>query len=217
MGTIAMLRNRRSGFHATGNRVSSSGTPSPPKAFSELNVALIVELNSDGERLLRELQSLRCAVRHIWPPPAQLPDNFDVVYCTLLDDLPRKIPWLPGEPAATLILVDRGSEPLNLKLIHNCAAHGLVHFPITPRSTAGSLAVAREHFLYEQRLRGRIDKLDENLRTIRVVERAKSILMRVKNVSEEEAYNHLRKQAMERRATISAVANAIVDSHELLG
>ena len=78
------------------------------------------------------------------------------------------------------------------------------------------LMMAREHFQYERRLRGRIDKLDENLRTMRLVERAKALLIRLKNLSEEEAYNFLRKQAMEKRVTIGAVASAIIDSHELL-
>ena len=145
---------------------------------------------------MRELQRLRCTVRHIWPMPPQIPEGFDVVYCALVDDLPRRIPWLPGEPATALVIVDRGREHLNLKLIHHCAAHGLVHMPVTSRSAAGSLAMAREHFLYEQRLRGRIEKLDENMRTMRTVERAKLILMRVKNLSEEDAYNYLRNQAM---------------------
>ena len=36
------------------------------------------------------------------------------------------------------------------------------------------------------------------------------------NLSEEEAYNFLRKQAMEKRVTIGAVAAAVIDSHELL-
>ena len=84
-------------------------------------------------------------------------------------------------------------------------------------SGKSTLALARGHFLYERRLRGRIEKLDESLRTMRSVERAKSLLMRLKNVSEEEAYNYLRRQAMERRVTIGAVASAIIDSYELLG
>ncbi len=51
---------------------------------------------------------------------------------------------------------------------------------------------------------------------MRSVERAKSLLIRVKNITEEEAYNYLRRQAMERRVTIGAVATAIVDSYDLL-
>ncbi len=77
--------------------------------------------------------------------------------------------------------------------------------------------MARNLFRYECRLRRRIDKLDENLRTMRSVERAKRILMGSRGLTEEEAYNYLRKQAMDRRASIGALATAIVDSQELLG
>ena len=115
-----------------------------------------------------------------------------------------------------LILVDDGKAPLNLKLIHNCAAHGLLHYPATSRVIQSVLMLAREHFQYERRLRGRIEKLDENLRTMRVVERAKVLLIRLKNLTEDEAYNFLRKQAMEKRVTIAAVATAVIDSHDLL-
>lgn len=216
MARHEVVQERRAGASRGENRAAAASSPPTSKTFCELTVGVIVEPDSDGERLIRELQRLRCTVRHIWPVPPQIPENFDAVYCTFTDDLPRRIPWLPGEPASALIIVDRGSDALNLKVIHNCAAHGLIHFPVTARSTLGSLAMAREHFLYEKRLRGRIEKLDENLRTMRLVERAKSILIRMKNVTEEEAYNYLRNQAMERRVTIGAVANAIIDSHELL-
>ncbi|MDX8485616.1 ANTAR domain-containing response regulator [Mesorhizobium humile] len=193
----------------------SSGQASP-KVYFDLNVAVIVERDDDGERLVRELQRLRCSVHHIWPMPPQIPAQFDAIYCALTDDLPQRLPWIPGEPAAALVVVERGGGALDLRLMHNCAAHGVLHYPTTARSVQASLALARGHYLYEKRLRGRIDKLDESLRTMRSVERAKSLLIRVKHVSEEEAYNYLRRQAMERRVTIGAVANAIIDSHELL-
>lgn len=183
----------------------------------ELNVAVIVERDDNGEFLIRELQRQRAGVRHIWPLPAQIPLQYDAIFSALSDDLPQRIPWVPGEPSSALILVDDGKAPLNLKLIHNCAAHGLLHYPATSRMIQSVLMLAREHFQYERRLRGRIEKLDENLRTMRLVERAKALLIRLKNLSEEEAYNFLRKQAMEKRVTIGAVAAAIIDSQELLG
>lgn len=183
---------------------------------AEFTVAVIVERDDNGEFLIRELQRQRVAVRHIWPKPAQIPLQYDAIFCLLSDDLPQRIPWVPGEPSSALILVDDGKAPLNLKLVHNCAAHGMLHYPATARMIQSVLMMAREHFQYERRLRGRIDKLDENLRTMRVVERAKALLIRLKNLSEEEAYNFLRKQAMEKRVTIGAVAAAVIDSHELL-
>lgn len=198
-----------------GNR-GQAFAQSSSKAFWDLKVAVIVDRDDDGERLVRELQRLRCSVQHEWPMPPQIPAQFDVVFCALSNDLPQRLPWIPGEPAATLVIVDRGEGALDLALLHNCAAHGVLHYPTTGRSVVASLALARSHFLYEKRLRGRIDKLDESLRTMRSVERAKSLLIRIKNVSEEEAYNYLRRQAMERRVTIGAVASAIIDSYELL-
>jgi AmiR/NasT family two-component response regulator len=80
-----------------------------------------------------------------------------------------------------------------------------------------SLALARAQFLYERRLRTRIDKLDETLRAFRCVERAKSILMQTRQIDEDEAYHFMRRQAMKRRISISAVAAAVVDSYDVLG
>ena len=220
--TLKMARqdhgpDKRQPNHKPDARSGSQGAPSQLKAFWDIDVAVILERDDDGERLVRELQRLRCNVRHIWPVPPQIPGQFDVIFCTLTEDLPQRIPWIPGEPEAALILVDRGEGALDLRLMHNCAAHSVLHYPVTARSAQACLALARGHYLYEKRLRGRIDKLDESLRTMRSVERAKALLIRLKHVTEEEAYNYLRKQAMERRVTIGAVANAIIDSHELLG
>lgn len=204
------------GTQKTESRAAVEERPRATGLPAEFTVAVIVERDDNGEFLIRELQRQRVAVRHIWPKPAQIPLQYDAIFCLLSDDLPQRIPWVPGEPSSALILVDDGKAPLNLKLVHNCAAHGMLHYPATARMIQSALMMAREHFQYERRLRGRIDKLDENLRTMRVVERAKALLIRLKNLSEEEAYNFLRKQAMEKRVTIGAIAAAVIDSHELL-
>lgn len=183
---------------------------------TELNVAVFVDRDDNGEFLIRELQRLRAVVRHIWPLPAQLPLQYDVIFCLVSEDLPQRIPWVPGEPSSALVLVDDGKLPLNLELIHNCAGHGMLYFPATSRMIQTVLMLARESFQYERRLRGRIDKLDDSLRTTRLVERAKSLLVRTKNISDEEAYSFLRTRAMEKRVTIGAVASTVIDSFELL-
>ncbi len=185
--------------------------------FANLGVAVATERNDDGARLIRELQRLRAEVHHVWPMPQQLPSEYDVVFCDLTEDLPGRLPWLPGEADSALVLIISERTPFNLKLLHRCAAQAVLHCPVSPLAVQTSLALAREHHLYEQRLRGRIDKLDDNLRTMRSVERAKSIVMRSKNLDEEEAYHFLRRQAMARRVSIGTIANAVIDSQELLG
>ena len=48
------------------------------------------------------------------------------------------------------------------------------------------------------------------------MERAKSLLMEKRKLNEEEAYHFLRSTAMKRRVSIGNLANAIIDSSELL-
>ena len=99
----------------------------------------------------------------------------------------------------------------------DCTPDAVLFMPAHPSAITGNVLLARNQFGYTKRLRDRIERLDQNLRTIRNVERAKSILVSTKGMSEDAAYRFLRKQAMERRTTVNAVAAAVIDSFELLG
>ena len=211
------LGNRDAGTRPNSSGLARGGDSSHPYDLAKLSVAVVVERDDDGERLIRELQRLRAQVKHIWPVPQQLPVNQDVVICELVEDLPSRLPWLPGEPDSALIVIVSERAPFSLKLLHRCAPQAVLHYPVQPLAVQTSLAISRDLHLYEGRLRGRIDKLDDNLRTMRSVERAKSIVMRNKDMDEEEAYHFLRRQAMARRVSIGAIANAVIDSQELLG
>ena len=87
---------------------------------------------------------------------------------------------------------------------------------MTEHAVISSLIVARSLYSYEQRLRKRIQQLDENLVSLRNIERAKIVLMKQMGVTEDKAYLHMRKQAMEQRVTIGSIASNIVDAQELL-
>lgn len=182
-----------------------------------LDVAAVVRRDQHGEQLLRELQRARAVVQHLWPMPEQVPVDHDVVFCEACPDLPKRLPWLPGAPGAALVLVQPAGRPLDLEVLQNCAPHAVLHLPAASDVVLSALVVARSHFLYERRLRGRIEKLDDNLRTMRCVERAKAILIETKQLSEQDAYHFMRRTAMERRISIGTLAAMIVDSHELLG
>jgi len=213
---LALESGSAGAMTGSAERKSSSDHPFD-RDFRDLDIAVLTARDEAGEQLLRELQRTRARVQHIWPIPVLIPTTFDVVYCDLVNDLPQRLPWLPGKPDAALVVIAAATPLLDLKLLHNCAPHAVVHQPVTAQAVHASLLLGRCHFLYERRLRGRVDKLDDNLRTMRSVERAKAILMQSRSLSEEEAYHYLRCHAMERRVTIGALANVIVDSQELLG
>ncbi len=184
--------------------------------LARLDLVAAVPRDEDGEALLRELQRTRARVRHFWPLPDRLPEDTDVLFCGLERSLPARIPWVPGESTAALVVVMPQGMP-DLDLLKACAADAVLHRPFTTAAVQTALFQAHGNFTYGARLRGRIDKLDETLRGIRSVERAKAILMDRDKLREEEAYHFLRRQAMDRHVPISAIASAIIDAHELLG
>ena len=200
--------------------VASAREREPASAAAEissLEIVVAVPRDEEGDTLARELLRTRSGVRRLWPLPPRLPDGVDVMFCELTPELPQCLPWVPGQPLAALVVVTPAVQMPPLKLLRNCAPHAVLHRPFTSGTVLTSLAVARAQFLYEQRLRGRIDKLDETLRSFRSVERAKNILMEERNLDEEAAYHFMRRQAMSQRVSVGAVAAAIIDSRDILG
>lgn len=185
--------------------------------FSQLDIAVISRRNDHGEELIRALQKTRARVQHIWPMPDEIPVEYDVVFCDLVDDLPQRLKGVPGNSPTAVIVVIPANATIDHALLENCTPHGILHIPCTPEAAVNNLSVGRSNFLYERRLRKRIEKLDENLRAMKIIEQAKVIMMQRDNISEEEAYRQLRRKAMHRRVTIGSLASAIVDSQDILG
>jgi AmiR/NasT family two-component response regulator len=194
-------------------------TREPPNAaqeISSLDIVVAVPHDEEGDMLARELSRTRSSVRHIWPLPQRFAEGPDVLVCELTRELPQCLP-LPGQPFAALMVVTHAMQPPQFKLLRDCAPHAVLHRPFTSAAVQTALSIARAQFLYERRLRARIDQLDETLRSFRNVERAKSILMQKRNLGEEEAYHFMRRQAMSQRVSMGAIAAAIIDSHSILG
>jgi AmiR/NasT family two-component response regulator len=184
--------------------------------LGRLDIVVAVRRDGDGETVVRELQRTRACVRHCWPLPDRLPDDADAIFADLTPDLAQRIPWVPGEPKAALVVIPPLAAAPDLEAIRCLAADGILHRPIAAYAVAATLVQALGTFAYGQRLRSRIEKLDDTLRAFRSVERAKAIIMDRNRLNESEAYQFLRRQAMDRRTSINAVAAAIIDAHGIL-
>jgi len=156
-------------------------------------------------------------VHQVWPMPTTVPGEADVVFCEYCPDLARRLPWIPGDARSALVAILPAMESVQAEALCHATPNAVLPRPFTPNGVLSSLVLARSQFAYERRLRSKIEKLDENLRSMRTVERAKAILMATRQMPETEAYGFIRRQAMDRRVSASAVAAAIVDSFELLG
>jgi AmiR/NasT family two-component response regulator len=182
-----------------------------------LEIVAAVRPDDHGELLVRSLQRTRAVVRRAWPVPDRLPEDADMIFCEIIPGLADRVPWLPGQPRAALVVVIPAEKPPDVATLQKCAPDAVLPRPFTANAVIATLAVARSNFLYGQRLRDRVEKLDETLRSIRSVERAKTILMRTRRLEEEDAYHFMRRQAMTKRVPIAAIATAIIDSDEVLG
>jgi response regulator NasT len=66
------------------------------------------------------------------------------------------------------------------------------------------------------RLQDELDRTRSALEERKVIDRAKGILMKMKNISEEDAYALLRRTAMNENRKIAEVAQSVVTAAELL-
>jgi response regulator NasT len=78
------------------------------------------------------------------------------------------------------------------------------------------LDVAVARFEQERALRDELRDTQEKLAERKLIERAKGIVMKQKNVDEEEAYRLMRKLAMDRNRKLLEVAQQIIDVSELM-
>jgi response regulator NasT len=79
------------------------------------------------------------------------------------------------------------------------------------------MRVAIERFGAEQRLRAELEDTRERLEDRKLIERAKGILMKQRNASEEEAFAQLRSLAMQRGIRLGEAARQVIDVAALLG
>jgi AmiR/NasT family two-component response regulator len=199
-----------------GNR-EMAGRKTMIQELADLSATVLAPVDDQTSMLLRELQRFRMRVRQVWPMPETVPGDADVLYCEYCPDLARRLPWIPGDARSALVVIVPATESIQAEALSHATPNAVLPRPFTANAVLSSLVMARSQFGYERRLRSKIEKLDDNLRSMRTVERAKAILMATRQMPETEAYSFIRRQAMDRRVSASAVAAAIVDSFELLG
>jgi two-component system, response regulator / RNA-binding antiterminator len=66
------------------------------------------------------------------------------------------------------------------------------------------------------RLQGELERVKSDLQERRIIDRAKGILMKSKNLSEDDAYRLLRKVAMRESKKIAEIAQSVVTAAEIL-
>lgn len=106
------------------------------------------------------------------------------------------------------------------KTIHAAIRAGVSAYVVDglqPERLKGIMDVAIARFREFQNLREELRQAKENLAERKTIDRAKGILMKQRGLSEEEAYQALRKMAMNRNKKLVEIAESVITAFDLLG
>ena len=203
---IAPIRNR-----------ASRVTPVQLKELRMLRVAVLHPDDADGRQLTQQLQRIGCQVQAFWPPVPTLPDGIDVVFFAVQPEISQlDFDWIHAENAPTCIAVVTYENPTIIDTVLRLGAKAVLPAPVRSFGLLSALVIARTVNSEIQGQVRRIRKLEAKLNGARFIAEAKAILMRTRNVSELQAYDLIRDQAMSKRVTTEDIAAAIVNANEIL-
>lgn len=97
-----------------------------------------------------------------------------------------------------------------------CEAEGILTIskPVNKYIFMSALSLARSVYNKLRKVQREKDQLRKKIEDIRIVDRAKCILISLFNMSEKEAHKYIEKQAMDMRITKRAVAERIIKTYE---
>ena len=182
-----------------------------------LQVIVETEIEDQLDFLMHELKKLKAEVRLVNRHAGSLPTNGEVIICDYSPNLEKRLPWVIGEATAALIVMIPHLEDISSTMLEAVTPDAVLARPFTANAIKAALVMGYSQFRYERRLRSKAAKLEENLRAVRAIERAKAIVMSTRSMTSEQAYHYIRTQAMTRRVSVSQLAEAIVSSYDLLG
>ena len=115
-----------------------------------------------------------------------------------------------------IVMVSEDSQPAAIKAAIKAGVSAYVVEDIDPHRLGAVLEVAQARFEQDQALLSQIREAEMKLNERKVVERAKGILMQLRDMNEAEAYHAMRKMAMDRNIRIIDVAQKLLAMNELL-
>ncbi len=196
---------------------ANGATPAQLKELRLLRVAVLHPDDTDGRQLTQQLQRIGCQVQAFWPPVPTLPEGIDVVVLAVQPEISQlEFAWTKAENPPTCIAVVNYENPTIVDTVLRLGAKAVLPSPVRSFGLLSALVIARTLDGEIQAQTRRIRKLEAKLNGARCIAEAKSILMRTRNVSELQAYDLIREQAMSKRVTTENIAAAIVNANEIL-
>jgi len=192
-------------------------TPNLLRNLRHSRVMVFHPKDADGEMLAQQLERIGCQVITMWPPLPELPDTVDVVFCAVRPDHAAiRCNWMGDEPSVPLIAIISYENPTVVDAALRMGALALLISPVRSAGILSSLAMAKSTHAELREVRRRVMRLEQKLLSANQISEAKAILVRTRNVTDDEAYRIIREQAMSKRTATEEIARAIIHADGIL-
>lgn len=189
------------------------------KDLRGLRVHVIHAPDAERNSLVEHLRRIGCQAETCWPVPADWMEAADIVLLAIDHDARediRKLLKSGGDARPPVIAIVGYEDPTTLQLVLEAGAVAVIERPIRPFGLLTHLMIGRSLWLERRETEKRVRKLERKLSGIQKIQKAKTILMEAQALSEDEAYESLRRQAMSKRVPMEEMAVAIINANELL-
>ncbi len=180
-----------------------------------LRVEVMHPPDLERDRLMEHLSRIGCLPFAVWPFPSDLSPEADLVVVAIEHDsreVLRHIFRDSNRLRATVIGIVGYENPSTLQLVLQIGAQAVIERPIRPFGLLTQLVIARSLWQIHHDAERRAVKLKRKLSGVNTIQRARLILMEEQKLTEDEAYQTIRRQAMARRLPIEDIAATIVEA-----
>lgn len=171
--------------------------------------------DDDGATLTNHLRRMGFKVQAFWPIPERLPADTDLIFYALQSDNPEPdVSWL-NLSKHVLIAVIAYENPTFIDQTISMGAGATITTPIRSSGLLSAMVFALHHAQQQRQMSDRIERLEKKMLGIRQVSEAKAILMRMHSIGEEQAYEILRHQAMDKRITVEEISCSLIQANDI--
>lgn len=124
---------------------------------------------------------------------------------------------LQKERRCAMIVISAYSDTDLIERAGNAGVFGYLIKPVSDKSLEAQIEIAVKRFAEAEQLRSENEKLLANLETRKLMDRAKGILMKRANLTEEEAHRRLQQESQKRRINLLDLCRKVIESDQLLG
>lgn len=187
------------------------------KDLRDISVLVVHPDDDDGRNLIAQLQRIGCQVRVQWPIPERLNAEMDVIVLAVSpESLSIKTPWLQHSSTPPIIPVIAYENPVIVEALVQLNACSVIPSPVRSFGLLTALTLTLSQSRRAREREKHVKRLEGRMAVMRTVQQAKIILIETKGMTEVDAYNALRDQAMAKREPVEKIAEALVKAHELL-